>query len=138
VGFRQGVIKLLDQFDQNAVAKRIAADHFGVVLLVIAEDFDTDLGGVLDNVVIGNDQAALVDDEANANAKGFLRLRALTAAPALPGNALAAAAVGTAEEAAEELVAPEEVGRLLRAPRRRGADADDNRTLRLGDVAEGL
>jgi hypothetical protein len=117
---------LLDQLDEGAVGQRIAADHAGFVAVFLvaflAIELDADLGGVLDDVVVGEDQAgAVVDDEAGAGAGALLRLLGL-----LPRRA---------EKAAEQLVALI-LGRLGRA-RRGGRDAHHHRALVVGDAAEG-
>ena len=76
--------------------ERIAADDPRLVALFLvaflAVELDADLVGVLDDVVVGEDQpGAVVDDEAGAGAGALLRLVGLLAR--------------RAEEAAEQLVA---------------------------------
>src|SRR4029079_16055499 len=117
---------LLDQLDERAVGQRIAADHarFVAVLLVafLAVELDADLVGVLDDVIVREDQpGAAVDYEAGAGAGALLRLLGL-----LPRRA---------EEAAEQLVAL--IVRRLGRARRDRRDADDHRALVVRDAAEG-
>ena len=67
----------LDQLDQGAVGQRIAADDLGFVVDVgfLAEERDLDLGGALDDVVVGEDVAVLADHEAGAGRLRFLLAR---------------------------------------------------------------
>ena len=89
-------------------------------------------------MIVGQDEARLVDDEAGA--RGLHDLVARTLALLLP---LAASAL--AEEALEQIIliaaaaatAAEEVAQVLRALPRLGADVDDGRCDRLRDVAPG-
>ena len=76
-------LRLLGQLDQRAVGQRVAADDLRRVELVVGrvEEADLDLGGALDDVVVGEDEAGLVDDEAGARALGDVR-RLLAAAAA--------------------------------------------------------
>ena len=100
-------------------------------VVVIAVEVDLDLGGALDDVIVGEDEAVLADDEAGA--RGERRSARVLALPALAARRLAA------EEALEQIVAAaaEELGQLLRALPRFGADVDDRRADDLRDVAEG-
>ena len=86
-GFRQRAAGLFGQLDQGAVGQRVAADHLRVELgaVVFTKNLHGDLGGVLDDMVVRQDEAGLVDDEAGAGAVGFLGL--LRAAAALAGGA---------------------------------------------------
>ena len=113
------------------------------VRLVVAVEDDLDLGRVLDDVVVGEDEAVLADDEAGAR-------RARRSARAGAGWLLPPPLSppwpwpwppGSAEEAPEEVVgaaaaAAEEVLEVLRLRLHLGPDVDDHRRLRLGDVAE--
>ena len=83
-------------------------------------------------MVVRQDEALLVDDEAGA--RGLDHLLARLARPALS----LALIVGIPEEAAEQVVAAEELGEVLRALARLGPDVDDGRRRGLGDVAERL
>jgi hypothetical protein len=95
-------------------------------IVVIAEQVDLDLGRAFDDVVVGEDQAILADDEAGAGGKRNLR------------PLLLAARRLSAEEALEQLVAAaaatEEVGEFLRPLARLGADVDHGRAHRFRDV----
>ena len=66
--FGQIVIRLLGQLDQRAVGQRVAADHLGLVadVALVTVEIHLDLGGALDDVVVGEDVAVLADDEAGA------------------------------------------------------------------------
>ena len=97
------------ELDQGAVGERVAADHLGLVIDVgvLAEERHLDLRGALDDVVVREDEAVLVDDEAGA---GGLRPPVRAA-----GAGLAAAAAARRRRTAEAVVpAAEELGQLLR------------------------
>ena len=127
--FRELALRLLGQLDERAVGQRIAPDHLGLVadVVVVAVEIDFDLGRAFDDVVVGEDEAVLADDEAGAGSEGDLRARLLPAARRL-----------AAEEALEQVVAAaaEELGELLLPLPRLGPDVDDRRADGLRDVAE--
>src|SRR6185437_2701814 len=91
--------------------QHVAPDHFRRVRrLVVGVEVDLDLDRVLDDVVVGEDEAVLaVDDEARARrARDLIALapapvRRLLIVVAL-ALALSLPAAGAAEEAAEEVV----------------------------------
>ena len=124
--------RLLQQLDEGAVGQRVAADDLGFELDValVAEEGHFDLVGVLDDVVVGQDQAlGGIDDEPGAGALRLrrralpaVRARALTLA-LCPGPALAL--IG--EEPAQEVLTAEELGELLGPGRGLGADVHDRR-----------
>ena len=60
----------LGQLDQRAVGQRVAADDLRRVAFrpAVAEEADLDVFRVFDDVVVGEDEPALVDDEAGARA----------------------------------------------------------------------
>ena len=63
--------RLLQELDEGAVGERVTADDLGFELDValVAEERHFDLVGVLDDVVVGEDQAlGGVDDEPGAGA----------------------------------------------------------------------
>ena len=97
----QRVVGLFGQFDERAVGQRIAADDPRVVLLavVLAVERDANSRRAFDDVVVRQDEAGLVDDEAGAGRLHHLLARLLLAAVAarLPRLRLA-------EEALEEVV----------------------------------
>src|SRR5262249_31325128 len=130
--FGQRVIRLLGELDERAVGQRVPADDLRLVhlLVVLAVERDLDLRRAFDDVVVGEDEAGLVDDEARARGDRDFITRLLTAplAAALT-TALTAALAAAAEEAIEEVVAAaaEEVAQLLRALLRLGADVHNGR-----------
>ena len=74
LGFLQRRGRHLGQLNERAVGQRVAADDLGRVEMLVrirhvgAEEADLDLVGVLDDVIVGEDEARLVDDEAGAGA----------------------------------------------------------------------
>src|SRR5215831_13190769 len=109
---------MFHQLNERAVGKRIASDHLhGVGGFVVQIQADLDLDRVLDDVVVGADEAVLADDEAGPG-----RTRDLFPAPPPAATLLAVivtlplplplplplAAARAAEEAAEEVVAASE------------------------------
>ena len=99
--------RLLDELDQRAVGELIAADQLRVVeLVVVAVERHLNLRRVLDDVVVGQDEAVLADDEAGA--RGALRSAAAggsgRAALVAGSGTSIARRVGGAEEAAEQIV----------------------------------
>src|SRR5207237_8054399 len=112
-----------------ALGARVAADHLRRIflILVLAVERDLNLRRALHDVIVGQDEARLVDDEAGA--RGLHDLVARTLALLLP---LAASAL--AEEALEQIIliaaaaaAAEEVAQVLRPLPRPGADVGDGR-----------
>ena len=135
--------RLLGQLDERAVGQRVAADHLRRVFLVriLAVERHFDLRRALDDVVVRQDEAGLVDDEAGAGRLHDLVARLL----ALPSLALALAlalAAALSEEPFEQVVAAssaatEELAQVLRPLARFGADVDNRWRDRLGHVTEG-
>ena len=116
------------------------ASYSSVVVLAVQRDGD--LGGAFDDVVVGEDEAGLVDDEAGAG--GLHHLLALRAAlrpgpwpPWPPCRRAGSAGRRSARRGRPAAAAAEEVGQVLRALPRLGADVHDRRRRQLGDVAEG-
>ena len=93
--------RLVDQLQERRVGELIAADHLRVVLrLVVSEQRHLDLGRILDDVVVGDDEAVLADDEAAALGVGH-RLALAAASSAL---VVLARSGRCTEEAPEEIV----------------------------------
>ena len=68
--FRQRRRRHLGELNECAVGERVAADYLGRVVLAEAgaKQADADPLGTLDDVVVGEDEARLVDDEPGAGA----------------------------------------------------------------------
>jgi hypothetical protein len=49
-------------FNHGDIGFLVAADNFGLVLLIVGE-LDDDLGGVLDDVIIGKNRTIAIDDK---------------------------------------------------------------------------
>ena len=103
------MVRLFGELNQRAVGQRIAADELRRVRLVVvfAEERDLDLGGVLDHVIVGEDEAVLADDEAGARGARSSARAGAGAPPPLPRPRAALASswlAGSAEEAVEEVV----------------------------------
>jgi len=60
----------------------IDANHLGGVLRGVTADLDLDLGGLIDNVIVGENVAGLVENNARAQTALSLGLR-LTAGPSV-------------------------------------------------------
>src|SRR5206468_11317855 len=80
------VRKLLVDLDayERQVGARIGADHLRHVVVAIAGQVDLDLGGVLDDVVVGQDGAVVADQETGAAALLEARLLGLLLLEAAP------------------------------------------------------
>src|SRR5207244_3632809 len=131
--FRQRVTWLFRELDERAVGQGVAADQLCGIrcVVILAEERDFDLGRILDDVVVCEDETLLADDEAGARCHRCLFARrtpvASAAAAALASSALrrsvlfvGIAAARLAKEAAEQVVvaapassAPEELGQVL-------------------------
>ena len=63
-----GAVRFLDELKKRAVGQRIASDDFRfvVVLVLVVEELHFDLRRAFDDVVVRQDEAVLVDDEARA------------------------------------------------------------------------
>ena len=92
--------------EHSDIGARIGADDLGFELALILQG-DFDVGGAIDDVIIGQDVAVGADDHARAQAVFTLLARLLLSLPA--------ATVGIAEELAEEWIVFE--GRLALALR---------------------
>ena len=70
-GDRQLPLRLLDELDQRAVGQSVAPEHARLVTLggIVAEEVDLDGRGVLDHVVVRQDQAGAVDHEAGSGGR---------------------------------------------------------------------
>ena len=68
--------------DHREVGIFIDANHLGRVLRGVTADLDLDLRGLIDNVIVGEDIAGLVENDAGAQATFGLRLP-LTAGPSI-------------------------------------------------------
>ena len=105
--------------DQREVGVRILADHLGRQLAAVLQG-DGDLVGAVDDVVVGDDQAVVVDDEAGAH-------RGRRQARAKPGGIGIERLHLLAEEALHEALDHLAVGTLLAEaelePRGRGTRA---------------
>ncbi len=64
--------------DQRHIGCGIGANQLRIELTAIGQ-FHGDLRGMIDDMIVGDDVARLVDDEARADANGFLRCRVLAA-----------------------------------------------------------
>ena len=71
--------------EQREVVRRVGADDLGGELLAVGADLDRDLLGAVDDVLVRDDQAAVVDDEAGAGALA-LRGRGRDVGDASPGR----------------------------------------------------
>ena len=86
LGFRQRMVRLFGQLNQRAVGQRVLADQLGGIglIVVLAEERHFDLGRVLDDVIVREDQAVLADDEPGAGGDRRLLARRRGSAAALP------------------------------------------------------
>ena len=129
----------LDQLEQPAVGQPVAAEHPRGVALVVAVELDLDAGGVLDQGVVGQDQAVVVEPGAGRRQRRALLLVLVLVTPARP---IPVEPRGLSEEAVEVLAAEgllaaaEELVPGNLRPRQLGPDGDDHRGLRLGGVPE--
>ena len=132
----QGRRRHLGELNQGAIGQRVPShDLRGVevlvrVLHVHAVEAHLDLIGVFDDVVVGEDEPGLVDDEARAGSR--LHRRVLFARRAATTPALWI----SIEETLEQVLAPREIGQLAAARARLRADVHDDSGLVLGDVPE--
>src|SRR5215831_14028554 len=107
---------MFHQLNQRAVGQGVAPDDLrGVRVFIVEVQAHLDLDRILDDVVVGEDETVSADDEARSGrARNRLPVPAsattlLAVIVALPLTlALALAAAGSAEEAAEEVVAAAE------------------------------
>ena len=117
-----GAVGLLDELDERAVGQLIAADQLRrIEPLVVAVERHLNLRRALDDVVVGQDEAVLADDEAGAGCARHLRPAAIAARPgSCSGRVRSARCVGPAEKPAEQVVvataATEEIGKILPWP----------------------
>ena len=65
-GLRQRIRRPLGQLDEGTVGEPVSADDAGLIQLVIVEEGHLDLGGALDDMIVRDDIAVLVDDEPGA------------------------------------------------------------------------
>ena len=102
-GFRQQLTRFFRQLDERAICIGVTANHSRLVLLVgfFSEQRNLDLGGPFNDMVVREDQAVFVDDEA-----GSCRNRGLfpTAQVAALRRIVLIAGARLAEESPEKVV----------------------------------
>src|SRR5688572_3581053 len=130
------MVGLFGQLDERAVGQRIATDHPRAILLavVLAIQRDANSRRAFHDVVVGQNEAGFIDDEAGAGRLHHLFAWLLWLLWIL-------ARLRLSEKAFEQIAAAapaaaEEVTQVLGALPLLGPDVDDSRGDRLGDVAE--